>query len=245
MSAHNGSVNLTTVGAGGYGLFVTNNGDMYTYDKSNNEVTIRSWNTTISNPVMFIGEFCVGLFVDTNNTLYCSASGMHEVVTKLLDTSKNTLQIVAGTGCAGTASDMLNNPIGIFVTRDFSLYVADNGNGRIQHFVHASTNATTIAGNGAPGTINLQDPMAVSVDGNGYVFIVDLNNHRIIGSGPNGFRCVAGCMSGPGSASNQLSYPQSMSFDSDGNIWVADSGNGRIQKFALQSNSCGKCLYLL
>ena len=44
-----------------------------------------------------------------------------------------------------------------------------------------------------------------------------------------------------GWASNQLSYPQSMSFDSDGNIWVADTSNARIQKFVLKNDVGGKC----
>ena len=38
---------------------------------------------------------------------------------------------------------------------------------------------------------------------------------------------------------NQLSLPQSMSFDSFGNIWVADSNNNRIQKFVLNNDTCG------
>ena len=243
-SGISGSVIPTTIGPGGYGLFVTDNGDIYTYDGTKTEVTMRSGNTASSDPVMFISESCLSLFVNTNNTLYCSASDMHQVVTKSLNNPTNTLVTVAGTGCAGTAADMLYYPAGIFVTLAFTLYVADNDNHRVQHFLHGSRNATTIAGNGAPGTISLHYPLAVSLDGNGYVFIVEYNNHRIIGSGPNGFRCVAGCTNTSGLASHQLSYPQGMSFDSDGNIWVADTMNGRIQKFLLQSNSCGKYLVL-
>ncbi|CAF4403518.1 unnamed protein product, partial [Adineta steineri] len=77
------------------------------------------------------------------------------------------------------------------------------------------------------------------LDGDGYVFIVDNHNHRLIGSGRNGFRCIAACF-GYGSSSSQLYYPQSMSFDSYGNIFVTDQYNNRIQKFLLSSNVCNE-----
>ena len=56
---------------------------------------------------------------------------------------------------AGSASDRLADPQGIFVDIDFNLYVADNGNNRIQLFLPGQLNATTVAGIGAPGTITL------------------------------------------------------------------------------------------
>ena len=61
---------------------------------------------------------------------------------------------------------------------------------------------------------------------------------RIVGSGPTGFRCVAGCSGTFGSASDKLYYPWTMAFDSHGNIFVVDSWNGRVQKFLLATNSC-------
>ena len=177
------------------------------------------------------------MFVDVNNTLYCSIGGTNQVVTKSLDDPTNTLSIVAGTGCYGSDSDMLAYPAGIFVDLNSNLYVADRNNHRIQYFAYGNRNATTVAGTGAPGTITLNIPIDIVVDGNGYLFIVDYEDHRIVASGPNGFRCVVGCISGPGTPSNQLWRPQSMSFDGDGNMWVADTGNGRIQKFSLKTKS--------
>ena len=53
-------------------------------------------------------------------------------------------------------------------------------------------------------------------------------------------RCVAGCSGSYGLAPNQLYNPQSMSFDSDGNIWVADTDNRRVQKFLLRPNPDGE-----
>ena len=224
-----------TIGHGLQSLFVADNGDMYTYDDLTTDITMQSANTNNSVPVMIIGSRCEDLFVSTNNTMYCSIREMNQVVTKSLGDPTNTFSIVAGTGCYGTTSDMLAQQIGIFVDLSFSLYVADSENSRIQRFLTGDMNAITLAGDTAPGTIHLDYPVDVVLDGEGYLFIVDADNNRIIGSGPHGFRCVAVCTNTSGSASNQLMHPQSMSFDSDGNIWVADTGNDRLQKFTLNT----------
>ena len=135
---------------------------------------------------------------------------------------------------------MLYSPLGIFVAINFDLYVADSCNFRVQLFRAGELNGTTVAGRGAPGTIQLNRPAAVTLDADGYLFIVDYNLASIIGSGPYGFRCVVGCTSSTGSDPNQLRNPRSMAFDSSGNIFVVDSDNSRVQKFALSLDSCSK-----
>jgi hypothetical protein len=190
---------------------------------------------------MYVGSACYGLFVDINNTLYCSLQDLDQVVTKSLNSDSNIAIIVAGNGTAASPSNMLSHPQGIFVDINLDLYVADYGNNRIQLFQSGQLNATTIAGSESPNTtITLSGPTGIVLDADGYLFIVENNKNRIIGSGPDGFRCIAGC-SGNGSASNQLSSPQTLSFDSYGNMFVTDWGNNRIQKFILLTNSSGKC----
>ena len=187
-----GSLNATAITSGGYCLFVAGNENVYSYDDYNKQLNVWSANATNNQPVMFINTYCRDLFVDENNTLYCSVTDMHHVVTKSLDDPTNTFATVAGTGCHGSDSDMLTNPFGVFVSVNFSLYVADKDNHRIQHFVYGNKNGTTVAGNGASGTFSLNYPKDVVLDGGGYLFIVDSDNHRIIRSGPYGFRCVVG-----------------------------------------------------
>ncbi len=242
----NNSINPTRTISGNlsspYTLFVTTSGDIYV-DNGNLNGRVDKWTSNINSsvPAMYVSKACYGLFVDINDTLYCSLRYVHQVVTKSLDSHSNITIIVAGNGTAGSASNMINNPEGIFVDINFDLYVADYNNSRIQLFKSGQLNATTVAGNeSSNSTITLLHPSGIVLDADGYLFIVDSGNNRIVGSGPNGFRCVAGC-SGIGSASNQLYYPRTLSFDSYGNMFVTDWENSRIQKFLLSTNSCGKC----
>ena len=224
-----------------YALFVTTTGDIYVDNGYiNGRVDkFRSNTTNTSVLVMSVGSACFGLFVDISNSLYCSMYSLHQVVVKPLNSGTDALTVVAGTGCAGSASNMLNNPHGIFVNTNFDLYVADCINNRIQHFESEQLTGTTVAGSGATGTITLSCPTGVVLDADNYLFIVDSNNHRIIGSGPNGFRIIVGYF-GPGSTLNRLNSPQSMAFDSHGNMFITDQNNNRVQKFVLSTNSCSK-----
>lgn len=222
-------------------LFPTVDREIY-IDNNNVYKRIEKWsvNQSISIPVMYVCDICHDLFVSINNTLYCSMGSSHQVIAKSLNSFYNPFAIVAGTGVAGNTSSMLSGPRGIFVGVNLDLYVADYGNDRVQLFHHGQSNAITVAGNGAPNTTTLNHPYAVVLDADKYLFIIEYNNHRVIGSGPNGFRCVVGCnVGGGGSGANQLLYPVSLSFDSFGNLYVADKDNYRIQKFTLATNSCG------
>jgi hypothetical protein len=226
-----------------YGLFVTNNGDVYVDNGYvNGRVDKWAWNATSSVTAMNVTSRCQSLFIDINDTIYCSNDLEHKVVKLSLNSGSNTAIIAAGNGTAGSTSTMLYVPNGLFVDLQFNLYVADYSNSRIQFFELNQLNGSTLAGNGASGTVALNGPSDVVLDADGYLFIADRNNYRIIGSGPNGFRCVAGCTGTSGSASNQLYHPYSLSFDSYGNLFVDDQSNNRIQKFILAANACGKFL---
>jgi len=252
----------TTIGSSPVGLFVDVNNSVYVTDKTNNRVQV--WlegNNTVARTIsrylgkpasvfvsidgnVYIDNHCEGLFVDTNSTLYCSMPQNHQVMErslyKDLTTTTVTVAVAAGIGSPGSASNMLNNPRGIFVDVNFDLYVADAFNHRIQRFHRGELNGTSVAGAGASGTLTLNFPSGVALDANGFLFIVDTGNNRIIRLDSLGFRCIAGCSGTSGSGSNQLYHPRTMSFDSYGNMFVSDTDNNRIQKFILDRNYCGE-----
>ena len=147
--------------------------------------------------------------------------------------------IVAGTGAQRSTANTLNGPWGIFVTNNFDLYVADYANDRIQLFRSGELQGRPMAGNGSnEPAIALYRPTGVVLDQDGYLFIVDNCNHRIIGSDRWGFRCVVGCSGGGTSVVIQLNFPVTMNFDSNGNHYVLNVVNHRVQKFFLATNSC-------
>jgi hypothetical protein len=217
---------------------VTTNGDVYVDNGNNYQVLKWTLNATSGVSVMGVCGRCMGLFVDTNNTLYCSLDTCAKVEAKSLMNSTSPVVVVAGTGVSGSTSTQLSGPNGIVVDLNFTLYVADWGNNRVQRFWYRQLNGTTVAGSAANGTITLNGPTGVAVDSNGYLYIADYANARIVGQGPYGFRCVVGCSGSSGSSPSQLHGPQNLGFDSYGNIYVDDSLNSRIQMFSLTNNSC-------
>jgi len=203
-------------------IFVTNNGDIYV-DNGANHGRIDKWiaaNETWTTVMMNVTSSCSAIFVDIYNSLFCSMFDIHRVDKKW---SNGATAIVAG-----SELNSLNHPWGIFVDINLDLYVADSGNNRIQLFRRNQRNGITAAGNeSAKLTIELFHPTGVVLDSDQYLFIVDYGNHRIIGSDENGFRCI----------NDKLSSPQTMSFDSHGNIYVTDRDNHRIQKISLSKKS--------
>ncbi|CAF1443908.1 unnamed protein product [Adineta steineri] len=241
-----GSVNPAKIISGNFSepssLFVTLNGDIYIDDGYENG-RVQKWivETSTFVTVLNVNSQCEGLFVDIHDTLYCSISNYHQVVKRSLNDAAMSLNdVAAGTGTAGSASNELNDPGGIFVDVNLDLYVTDCQNHRVQLFQSEESNGITVAGSESLyPTIKLRCPSGIVLDAEKYLFIVDNNNHRIVGSSLNGFRCLVGCY-GEGSQSNQLAKPFSLSFDRSGNIYVTDPYNGRIQKFLLMKDSFGK-----
>jgi hypothetical protein len=224
-------------------LFVTSNGDIYVGDGNNANGQVQRWiaetNTFVT--VMNVSSSCTGLFVDINDTLYCSMYYHNQVVKRSLnDPVMTSNRVAAGTGIGGSSSNQLRDPYGIFVDVNLNLYVADCQNDRVQLFSSGELDGITVAGSQSPNpTIKLQCPNGIVLDAEKYLFIVDRDNHRIVGSGLNGFRCLIGCYR-RGSQSNELSYPSSFSFDRSGNMFVADDNNHRIQKFKYLEKYCGE-----
>ena len=230
----------TQLSSSSYSIFVTTDGDIYV-DDSNSIKKIVKTNSYTNNSILIanVSSIIYGLFIDINNTLYCSMYNQNQVVKKWLNDNSSAMITVAGNGSAGSASNSLTNPFGIFVDINFDLYIADRGNNRIQLFQLGQLTGITVVGStSTTPTISLFVPMYVILDRNKYLFVSDSSNNRIIGSDENGFRCVVGCSNSPGSASNQLNFPRSIAFDSFGNLFVADRVNNRIQKFTLSSDLC-------
>ena len=237
------STTLTALLSAPSSVFPASNGEIFAGTLTYFNVSaLHRWTVNTANSTMFLNtsKLSYSLFIDDVDRLYYSLGEAFKVMRLTINDSLATNTMIAGTGVPGSLSSQLFGPAGIFISTNYSLYVADFGNNRIQLFPSGQMNATTVAGATAPGTITLAGPSAVVLDADGYVFITDRYQNRVVGQGASGFRCIVGCTLVSGSATNQLSGPTSLSFDSYGNMYVSDAGNRRVQKFLLSTNSCCK-----
>jgi hypothetical protein len=145
--------------------------------------------------------------------------------------------IVAGNGQAGSQSNQLDTPYGIYIDDNLTLYIADFKNKRIQMWKHGAKNGTTVADTGQSGSnlTHLYHPTAILVDTNGYMYIADGLNSRIFRWPPNSTSgtCIVACFGASGNDSYHLNWPTSLVFDQNGSLYVADVFNNRVQKFQI------------
>ena len=196
-----------------------------------------------------VSEPCRGLFVDRDQTVYCSLAEQHRVITLSPRNPSSPEQYSVGTGSCGSTSRELCFPMGLYVSNEFDLYVADSNNNRIQRFRNRSSVGETVVGTSGGIEIDLSRPTALISDVDGTLFILDSGHHRIVHYFGSGWRCVVGCTSTENeSLTGELPSPSHLAFDQQGNLLVLDQGNRRLQKYPLmkERNTCCKrnsCLY--
>lgn len=207
-----------------------------------NEVVMWPSNQRSSVVVMNVTGRCHSLFVDIYNSLYCCLRDVHQITKKSLNVSASiSPTVIVGTSSPGSTPELLSHPFGIFVDVNLEPYVADTGSNRIQLLRFGKSNGSTVVGIDSPNNFTLNGPTIVVLDGDGYLFIVERDMHRIVGSCAYGYRCLAGCFNTNGSTANDLSKPISLALDSYGNLFVLDVDNNRIQTFNHVSNFCSEC----
>ena len=159
-------------------------------------------------------------------------------------------------GDGGSASAaQLALPNGLTIDGSGNIYIADPGTSRIRMVSPAGT-ITTVAGNGVkcePSTATCGDggpalqanfnfPMDVAVDTAGNLFIADAFDNRIrrvdattkiittyAGNGTPCSSSTSNCGDGGSPLGPTLNYPQSVAFDSAGNLYIADSQDNKIR----------------
>ena len=224
-------------------VFVASDDDVYVDNGAqSSKRRVDKWTTNSSSGtrVMNVTGACTGLFMDRTNNLYCAMWNKHRVIRAPMNGSVTTAVIVAGNGSAGSSSNLLNGPVGIFIDDDFNLFVADSQNDRIQRFSIGNLTGTTVLGVGIPTGASLNFPRSVILDADGNLYVADSSGHRIVRLGSDGFHSIIGCTGGSSNATNDLNEPATIAFDSLGNIFVMEKENDRLQLFELLVNSCGK-----
>ncbi len=256
-----GKAYISGTGTGGLGVFIP--GNVITVAG-----TYRVWQSTQDGIPATTADLWqpASIAFDGAGNMYIADSEHNRIRKVAPAVSPATVGIIstfAGTGNNDSSGDGgpaidadLNSPSGVTVDGAGNVYVADSGNNRIRKITPDGI-ITTLAGNGAPGyagdtqkaddtTTELSQPLGVTVDFAGNLYIADTGNQRIrkvdavtgfittvAGNGNvSGFGDGKGTFSGDTglAAAAGLSIPYAVSFDASGNMYIPDSANHCIRK---------------
>ncbi|UJR22994.1 hypothetical protein I4U23_026021 [Adineta vaga] len=192
-----------------------------------------------------IGDYCAGctgVWLDGEKNVYMTEHNRNRILK--WSRSTNITTVVAGEAdTKDPRADHLSEPEGIVVDKTTSaLYIADLTNHRIQKWPKGAQEGVTVAGSsdGDPGSDakSLERPYGLRFDEETKtLYVVDLMNNRIQRwkHGATEGETIAGG-NGQGSGKNQFYHPTDLDFDKDGNLYVCEAWNHRIQFFALIDN---------
>lgn len=187
-------------------------------------------------------NFPVGVTVDSSGNIFVADQNNNRVQ-KFDSTGNHLLSFSAGLSPTDVALDGSGN-----------IYVAANGAHRINKFDASGTFVGCLAG-GVPGFQNPCSSSAsgsadgqflfdagVDVDSAGNIYVASQNNNRLQKFDSSGIflGCIGGLVSGfqnpcvdfsAGSADGQFANPFGVEVDDNGNIYVGDRSNQRVQVF--------------
>lgn len=234
-----------------YGMAIDRQGSLFVVDNGNNRIQKFENN---GNFILLWGNFGAANGNFNNPTgIACDAKGDVYVA----DTNNHRIQKFDGKlghylmkfGGRGNGEGQLNAPWGIAVDRVRGyLYVVDSANFRVQKF---DQDGEFIMQWGSFGNNDGQFYFArgIAVDqADGAVYVVDMGNHRIqkFDTSTNVLPQLIGKWGGglgAGHASSaraqepgQFRSPWGVAVDGNGDVFVSDTGNQRIQKFDREGN---------
>lgn len=166
-----------------------------------------------------------------NGTLYITDSRNHRIVN--LDLEGNVLN-EWGTYADGVSTPIgdgtFNEPWGIAVGPDGSVYVTDTWNHRIEKFTADGRFITAWGTFGQGDTPTaFYGPRGLAVDAEGRVYVTDTGNKRIVVFDADGNFITE--FGSAGFDPGQFDEPTSVAVDRNGTVYVTDTWNQRIQTF--------------
>lgn len=176
-----------------------------------------------------------GVWVDGLDNVYVADNYNNRMVKF---TPQGVNLAIDGGPATGNGPGRFNSPTAACTDPQDNLWVADSTNQRLQELPAGldgtnTTNWITIGSVGSnPG--QFKDPFGVAFDGAGNLWVTDYTNQRLqeLPAGlsptvPGNWITIGG--TSPGTSPGQFDYPRGVGADYAGNIWVADTGNNRVQ----------------
>jgi sugar lactone lactonase YvrE len=182
-------------------------------------------------------SFSRAVAVDAQGRIYVADSGNNRIQVFNPDGSflrqwGSTCRLDSAEGCIGDGRGQFNEPWGIAVGPDGSVYVSDTWNGRVQKF---DDQGNFVGMYGQFGSTNgdlgeptfFYGPRAVVVGQDGNLHIMDTGNKRVVVLSPDlEFVSQYG---GGGVTEGRFDEPVGLAQDGEGNWYVADTWNRRIR----------------
>ncbi len=193
---------------------------------------------------------------DSSGNVYIADSGNHRI--RRVDTSGN-ISTFAGTGAASSTGDggaassaTLNSPEKLALDSSDNIYIGETNGNRVRKIdtagiisTIAGLGPTAVGDGGAAASASLNLPSGAAADAAGNIYIADATNNRIrkIDASTGNISTIAGTgtagNTGDGAAATSatLSSPYGVALDSDGNVYIADTGNNRVRKVTVSSGN--------
>jgi sugar lactone lactonase YvrE len=138
-------------------------------------------------------------------------------------------------GSAGMDPGLFDEPVGVAIGADGTIYVADTWNQRIQSFTPSTDGLsyTPLAqwDVAAWSGQSLDNKPFIAVDHRGHVFVTDPDASRVIEYAEDGQ--LIRTWGDYGSDATTIGIAAGIAADAEGRIWITDAGNNRIMRFDL------------
>lgn len=190
-----------------------------------------------------------GVALDSNGYLYV-ADSLNSTIRKVTP-SGDVTTLAGSAGSHGSADGIGNSarfycPAGLAIDGQGNVYVADGANDNIRRVTPAGDVITLVGSAGLSGSTDatgsdarFYSPYGVTVDSAGNAYVADQGNDTVRKVTPAeevttlaGLAGTAGSADGTGSAA-RFGCPTGVAVDSEGNIYVADSGYNTIRRVTL------------